>query len=246
MSNRYSAEQLKRENSQRRTKRIDVPPETCSTKCRDDVHRGRSAVQSCRIKDSKEAEPHPSRRRSLSRSSSIADCRQNTKVQQNDQPQTAQKTRASPGTNLVLSNKNLFFSSAPRTRTTAWRGPTPAFNKKIWCEAFAAIAASQARKAASSLWDIKPPTTDAELDMLMERAVMKLTIREGPNLLEIANACRTEYFDDVKNGKPCNGRSTFSAGIPPQNTEQQCTRKRQPPRQRSASRNYESDGSDDY
>ncbi|ACT88309.1 tegument protein VP22 [Felid alphaherpesvirus 1] len=100
---------------------------------------------------------------------------------------TPVKPRAAPGTNKVIAGKTLAFSGTPRTSSTPWRGATHLFNKNIFCGAMAKVAARHAADAAASIWDMEPPSNNDELERLLKKAVIRVTVCEGLNLLHTAN-----------------------------------------------------------
>uniref|UniRef100_A0AAU0K6H4 Tegument protein VP22 n=1 Tax=Anatid alphaherpesvirus 2 TaxID=3080522 RepID=A0AAU0K6H4_9ALPH len=105
-----------------------------------------------------------------------------------DSGTTGKKPRAPPGEGAVRSGK-FVFSSAPESKDTPWRPNTAAFNKRVFCGAVAAVAAHHAAKAAAAVWDMRPPKNNAELEELLDRAAMKITVCEGRSLLKTASAC---------------------------------------------------------
>ncbi|AIT55748.1 VP22 [Suid alphaherpesvirus 1] len=101
-------------------------------------------------------------------------------------------TRAAPGENLDVGRRRLAFSDRPCEANVPWRGATHAFNKRIFCAAVGRVAEAHARAAAESLWDMNPPTTDAALDRFLQAAVVRITVCEGLDLIEAANAVLDE------------------------------------------------------
>ncbi|QBM10852.1 Tegument protein VP22 [Caprine alphaherpesvirus 1] len=97
------------------------------------------------------------------------------------------RSRAPPGANAVASGRPLAFSVAPKTPTAPWRGPTPAYNKAIFCEAVAIVAAEYARRAAASVWDADPPKNNERLDRMLKSAAIRILVCEGSGLLAAAN-----------------------------------------------------------
>ncbi|AAG27246.1 unknown [Cercopithecine alphaherpesvirus 9] len=127
----------------------------------------------------------------------------------NAQPRMIQKhnrdvdspKRAPPGAGAIASGRPLSFSTAPKNTTSAWCGPTPAYNKRVFCEAIRRIAAAQAQRAAEAAWSSNPPRNNAELDRLLAGTVVRITVHEGLNLIQVAN-------DLELGGKPDRKQST--------------------------------------
>nr|QCY53686.1 tegument protein VP22 [Human alphaherpesvirus 3] len=95
--------------------------------------------------------------------------------------------RAPPGAGAIASGRPISFSTAPKTATSSWCGPTPSYNKRVFCEAVRRVAAMQAQKAAEAAWNSNPPRNNAELDRLLTGAVIRITVHEGLNLIQAAN-----------------------------------------------------------
>ncbi|AVT50661.1 tegument protein VP22 [Cervid alphaherpesvirus 1] len=97
------------------------------------------------------------------------------------------RTRAPPGANAVASGRPLAFSAAPKTPKSPWCGPTHAYNRTIFCEAVALVAAEYARQAAASVWDSDPPKSNERLDRMLKSAAIRILVCEGAGLLAAAN-----------------------------------------------------------
>lgn len=111
------------------------------------------------------------------------------------------RQRAPPGATTVL-KKSLAFSNTPETSTTQWKTSTISFNKRIFCEAIGAVAAHQGRLAAAALWDRHSPRNNESLDALLEIAMVKITVCEGLELLEIANEYIKAHSDELSGQTP--------------------------------------------
>lgn len=97
------------------------------------------------------------------------------------------RPRAPPGANAVASGRPLAFSAAPKTPKAPWCGPTHAYNRTIFCEAVALVAAEYARQAAASVWDSDPPKSNERLDRMLKSAAIRILVCEGSGLLAAAN-----------------------------------------------------------
>ncbi|AID52755.1 tegument protein VP22 [Falconid herpesvirus 1] len=113
--------------------------------------------------------------------------------------------RAAPGVRPA-SRGRFAFSEAPSSPNAPWHNQTARFNRRIFCEAAALIARYQGYKAAMALWDMRPPRTNKDLEVLLQRAVIKITICEGEDLLKTASAVFRKQLDEEAAPSPSDAR----------------------------------------
>ncbi|AAG45787.1 UL49 tegument phosphoprotein [Meleagrid alphaherpesvirus 1] len=147
-----------------------------------------------------EERPGPSDHRSLQRRKSVKEVEPANTSKSSSIPLGQ---RARPGVRAVQKNK-FMFSSAPTSRTSHWKSNTVAFNQHVFCCAVAAVARYHAFRGALALWNKEPPRTDEQLEDFLVRAVVKVTVREGPYLLEEAESCTQRFMEETGLGSADN------------------------------------------
>ncbi|AVT50731.1 tegument protein VP22 [Cervid alphaherpesvirus 2] len=126
----------------------------------------------------------------------------------------AARSRAPPGAGAVASGRPLAFSAAPKTSKSPWCGPTHAYNRTIFVEAVALVAAEYARQAASSVWDADPPKTNEQLDRLLRTAAIRILVCEGAGLLAAANDIMAERAQQAASARRTAAAASPAAASP--------------------------------